>query len=96
MLDEYLHYRRFHRMEPSVGGYLVSNLTEADLGAEATAGTEAGRVLHATSLEELEVITAPANGVWRQVARSYPTRPGGWGFAVADLDDPDTGWRSPW
>ena len=95
-LDEYLHYKTFHRMEPGVGGHLHSNLKASDLGSPAAKGDVAGRVLHSTTFEELEVITAPTDGVWRQVARSYPVRPGGWGFAVADMTEDGAGWKAPY
>lgn len=91
-LDRYLHYKSFRRMEPRVGGYLLTEVGPEHLGQEAPAGTVAGRVISPQDFRELEVITTPVRGVWRQVARSYPVRPGGWGYAVADLDEEGAGW----
>jgi predicted deacylase len=91
-LDRYLHYNHFVRIEPSVGGYLHPAVSVDALGQEAPAGTVAGRIVSPYTLEELEVLRTPVRGVWRQVARAYPVRPGSWGFAVANLEEDGVGW----
>lgn len=91
-LDRYLHYKHFVRIEPSVGGYLYPAVGPDALGSEVPAGTVAGRVVSPYTFEELEVLRTPVRGVWRQVARPYPVRPGSWGFAVADIEEEGVGW----
>ncbi len=91
-LNRYLHYKHFVRIEPSIGGYLYPAVGVDALGQETPAGTVAGRIVSPYTLEELEVLRTPVRGVWRQVARAYPVRPGSWGFAVANLEEDGVGW----
>ncbi|MGQ0549133.1 MAG: succinylglutamate desuccinylase/aspartoacylase family protein [Armatimonadota bacterium] len=91
-LERYLHYKRHHRINPSVAGYLIPEVGPDALCREVPAGTVAGRVLSPYSFEELEVLRAPVRGAWALVSRPYPVRPGYWAFGVADLEEPGTGW----
>jgi predicted deacylase len=94
-LDRYLHYKHFVRIEPSKGGFLYPAVLVDALGTEAPAGTTAGRVVSPYTLEEVENLVTPVRGVWRQIARAYPVRPGSWGFAVANLEEEGVGWGPP-
>ncbi len=91
-LERYLHYKRHHRINPSVAGYLIPEVGPEVLCQEVPAGTIAGRVLSPYSFEELEVLRTPVRGAWALVSRPYPVRPGYWAFGVADLEEPGTGW----
>ncbi|MDQ7820006.1 MAG: succinylglutamate desuccinylase/aspartoacylase family protein [Armatimonadota bacterium] len=94
-LEQYLHYTRHVRVNPSVAGYLLPAVEPEVLGREVAAGQEAGRVVSPYTFEDLEVLRVPVRGAWVMVSRPYPVRPGYWTFGVADLEEPGAGWGPP-
>ena len=75
-----------HRAEanPSSGGYLISRKTHfADLGAQVSEGELLGKMLDPFSLEVVEELRSPADGVLFFSRCSGPFEVGNKGFAVA-------------
>ena len=75
-----------HRAEanPSNGGYLISRKTHfADLGAKVSEGELLGEMLDPFSLEVVEELRSPADGVLFFSRCSGPFEVGNKGFAVA-------------
>lgn len=92
--ERYLVWSKRWRVNPGVGGYLVPSVEPNRLLGEVAGGEQLGRVLSPYSLDQIEELTAPGNGILFYTARSYPVRPGDWGFGVIDADHPDTRWES--
>ena len=75
-------YDAMHRVNPSVGGYLLPEVAPDTLTKPVEAGTVLGRVISPYTFEELEVLKAPVDGRLVMVARPYPVRPGDWAFGI--------------
>lgn len=84
--ERFFYFGQRWRLNPAFGGYLHSNITPDRLLGEVQAGEELGRVVSTASFEVLERIVAPARGLLYCIARSYPVRPGEWGYGVIDLE----------
>jgi len=84
--EQYFYSGKRWRLGPSFGGYLHSNTGPERLLTRVEKGEELGRVLSMASLEVLERIEAPAASLLTCIARSYPVRPGGWAYGLAELD----------
>jgi predicted deacylase len=76
-----------HRINPSVGGYLLPEVTADALTKPVVAGTVLGRVVSPYTFDELEVLTAPVDGRLFMVARPYPVRPGYWAFMIGSRSE---------
>jgi predicted deacylase len=71
-----------HRVNPSVGGYLLPEVGPDALTQLVEAGTVLGRVISPYTFEVLEVLKAPVDGRLFMVPRPYPVRPGYWAFCI--------------
>ena len=83
-LDRYLMAEKTHRVNPSVGGYLHTDVSPERLNTEVTKGELLGRVLSPYTFEELERLESPVDGWLLLVARPYPVNPGDWAYGVID------------
>jgi uncharacterized protein len=90
--ERQLVYRTSHRVNPSVGGLLRPRLGPERLGSPVEKGTLLAEVISPYTLEVLEELHAPANGLLFYVARDYPVSPGDWAYGVASTDDPNARW----
>ena len=73
-------------LRPHHGGLLISNLCSRDLGEVVVEGHELGRILHAQTLQELEVLKAPFGRSILILARagSSPIGIGDFAYIVGD------------
>ena len=90
--EKYLVWEKRWRVNPSVGGYLLPEVTAADLMSEVASGQLLGRVVSPYTFEVLEELRAPGDGILFFAAREYPVRPGDWAFGVIEADDEMTRW----
>ena len=90
--DSYLLWEKRWRVNPTIAGFLMPELSPADMGKEVSEGELLGRIVSPYSFDVLEELTAPGDGVIFYLARSYPVRPGDWAFGVVDLNDSGTNW----
>ena len=88
----YLHFFDYFRVGPSVGGYLEPVVGLERQFTEVARGELLATVRQAMTFELLEEIRSPGRGIIFYACRSQMVRPGGWGFGVASLEDPRTGW----
>jgi uncharacterized protein len=86
-------YSRTNRVNPTIGGLLVPEHDPDELLRKVTKGELLGRVVSPYTFEELERLESPADGFLFYLARTYPVRPGIWGFGVLDVKD--TEWIDP-
>ncbi|HEX6947131.1 MAG TPA: succinylglutamate desuccinylase/aspartoacylase family protein [Acidimicrobiia bacterium] len=85
-------YSVSRRVNPSVGGILRSEVGGESLGTEVDAGTVLGTVTSPYTLETLEELVAPVDGLLFYMARDYPVNPGDWAFGIADVTAGDVQW----
>jgi hypothetical protein len=85
-------YRKSHRVNPSIGGYLRSLHGGESLGRAVRRGTLLGEVVSPYTFEVLEQLQSPVDGCLFYTARDYMVRPGDWAYGVADTEDPGVRW----
>jgi predicted deacylase len=81
----YYYWGRRWRVSPSRGGYLHSLVEPDRLLGGVAAGELLGEVRSPFTLNVIEELRAPADGLLYCIARSYPVRPGSWAFGVAEM-----------
>lgn len=85
-------YSVSHRVNPTVGGILRSRVGGDSLAEEVSAGTVLGTVTSPYTLETLEELVAPADGLLFYTARDYPVHPGDWAYGIADTSAGEVLW----
>jgi hypothetical protein len=89
-------WEKRHRVNPTVGGYLIPNIDPADAVLhEVKKGQVLGIVYSPYTLQEAERLIAPCDGRLLYSCRSYMVRPGYWAFGVIDGTDPGSKWVTP-
>ncbi|MEA2584149.1 MAG: uncharacterized protein QOF33_2234 [Thermomicrobiales bacterium] len=81
--------RRRWRVNPSIAGMLEPNLTPEDLGKPVRANDLVGVVRDPYTLEVLEELRAPGDGLLFYVARHQPVRPGDFSIGIMDTENAD-------
>ncbi len=89
--ERQFYFRRAPHIRATQGGYLVSNMEPEDVGIgrptrEVTEGEVLGTVYDPYTLEEMEQLKAPADGLLYMCRVSGPIEAQGGGIAVADLE----------
>lgn len=90
--ERQLIYKTAYRVNPTRGGLLRPKLGPERLGAAVEQGALLAEVISPYTLDILEELRAPVNGLLFYVGRDYPVNPGGWAFGVASTDDPAARW----
>ncbi|MCC6180088.1 MAG: succinylglutamate desuccinylase/aspartoacylase family protein [Chloroflexi bacterium] len=90
--DRQLIYKTAFRVNPSCGGLLRPKLGPERLGTAVEKGTLLAEVISPYTLEVLEELRAPVDGLLFYVARDYPVNPGDWAYGVANTEDPAARW----
>jgi uncharacterized protein len=85
-------YSAATRVNPAVGGILRPLFGPESLGQPVEKGTLLGRVVSPYTLEVIEELTAPADGLLFYVGRDYPVNPGDWAFGIASTDPSTSKW----
>jgi predicted deacylase len=93
-LDRYLRIEDYWRVSPRAGGYLEAVVGLDRQFTETTRDELLARVVSPTSLEVVDELRAPGRGVLFYMCRSHMTRPGGWAFGVANLEEGKARWVS--
>jgi predicted deacylase len=90
--DKQFYYRRAPHVRATHGGYFVSNMKPEDVGIgrptrEVSKGEVLGTVYDPYSLEDVEQLKAPADGLLYMIQTSGLIEAQGGGIAVADFED---------
>jgi len=85
-------YQTAYRVNPSVGGILRPLIGPGRLGLPVEKGTLMGEVISPYTLEVIEQLHAPVDGLIFYVARDYPVNPGDWAYGVASTDPATARW----
>lgn len=88
---EYLYFTRDWIVRPTTSGLLLPAIGAERLGTAVAKGDLLARVIAPTTLEELEILRAPSDGVLFCVARSYVVQPHNYAFGAAERRDPGPG-----
>ncbi len=83
------------RVSPRVGGYLEPALGLEAQFSQVEKGQIMGKVISATTFEEVDVLRSPGRGIVFYMCRPYLVRPGGWAFGVASLENGSSYWAQP-
>jgi predicted deacylase len=90
--ERYLLWESRWRVNPSVGGYLLPEISPYDLLPEVKEGELLGKVVSPYTFEVLEELRSPGAGIVFYTARDYPVRPGDWAYGVIDVNHAKTKW----
>lgn len=85
-------YSTSYRVNPAVGGILRPLFGPESLGEPVAKGTLLGRVVSPYTLEVLEELHAPVDGLIFYIGRDYPVNPGDWAFGIASTDPASSKW----
>lgn len=87
-------YSTSYRVNPSVGGILRPLFGPESLGQPVEKGTLLGEITSPYTLEVIEQLHAPVDGLLFYVGRDYPVNPGDWAFGIASTDPATSKWIS--
>jgi predicted deacylase len=90
--ERQLVYKTAYRVNPKRGGLLRPKLGPERLGTAVEKDTLLAEVISPYTLEVIEELRAPVNGLLFYVGRDYPVNPGDWAYGVASTDDPSARW----
>lgn len=93
--ERVLEFGRMHRVNPTVGGFLVPEREHDELGREVARGEVLAKVVSPYTRELLETLEAPCDGYLMYHPRWYPVRPGDWAYGVIEKGHPETRWVDP-
>jgi predicted deacylase len=85
-------YSVAYRVNPSVGGILRPLFGPESLGEPVEQGTLLGTVVSPYTLEVIEELYAPVDGLLFYIGRDYPVNPGDWAFGIASTDPATSKW----
>lgn len=92
--DKYLFVGDYWRVSPKNGGYLEPVIGLDRQFTRVEKGELLARVIDPETFEVLEELRSPGEGAIFYTCRSYMTRPGGWAYGIACLEDDNSYWAS--
>lgn len=92
LCDEYLFIKDYWRLSPSRGGYIETLIGLERQFTEVEKDEVLARVIDPFTFEVVEELKSPGKGVIFYMCRSYMSRPGGWAYGIANIENDNSVW----